>query len=181
MLSQGVPMLLGGDEWGRTQGGNNNAWCQDNEISWFNWDERDEDLIEFSRRLIELRLLHPVFRRTKFFEGKGEQLPDVWWMRPDGRRMTRRDWDNTNARAIGVFLNGEEVKSETTHGDEVRDESFLLLFNAHFEDITFRLPARRFGTHWEVALTTGSCEGERLVPGADVKVENRSITVLRRA
>jgi isoamylase len=179
-LSQGVPMLLGGDEFGRTQGGNNNAWCQDNEISWFNWKKCDEDLLAFSRQLIALRRAHPVFRRTKFFEGKGERLPDVWWMRPDGRRMTRRDWDNTESRAIGVFLNGEELKAETKDGERVRDESFLLLFNAHFEDITFRLPARRFGAHWEVALTTGSFEGERLVPGADVLVETRSIAVLRR-
>jgi glycogen operon protein len=173
-------MLLGGDEWGRTQGGNNNAWCQDNEISWFNWEQWDQDLLAFTRQLIALRRAHPVFRRTKFFEGKGEQLPDVWWMRPDGRRMTRRDWDNTESRAIGVFLNGEELRAETKDGERVRDESFLLLFNAHFEDITFRLPARRFGAHWEVALTTGWFEGRRLVPGADVVVETRSIAVLRR-
>ncbi|MFL5962393.1 MAG: glycogen debranching protein GlgX [Gaiellaceae bacterium] len=179
-LSQGVPMLLGGDEWGRTQGGNNNAWCQDNEISWLDWEQCDPDLLAFSRQLIALRRAHPVFRRTKFFEGKGEQLPDVWWMRPDGRRMTRRDWDNTESRAIGVFLNGEELKAETKDGEEVRDESFLLLFNAHFEDITFRLPARRFGAHWDEVLTTGRFEGDRLVPGADVLVETRSVAVLRR-
>jgi isoamylase len=179
-LSQGVPMLLGGDEWGRTQGGNNNAWCQDNEISWFNWERCDQDLLAFARQLIALRRAHPVFRRTKFFEGKGEQLPDVWWMRPDGRRMTRRDWDNTESRAIGVFLNGEELRAETSDGEEVRDESFLLLFNAHFEDITFRLPARRFGAHWESVLATGRFAGDRLTPGADVVVETRSIAVLRR-
>jgi isoamylase len=180
LLSQGVPMLLGGDEWGRTQGGNNNAWCQDNEISWFNWDQSDQEMLAFARQLIALRNAHPVFRRTKFFEGKGEQLPDVWWMRPDGRRMTRRDWDNTESRTIGVFLNGEELRAETKDGEEVRDDSFLLLFNAHFEDITFRLPARRFGAHWEVVLTTGRFEGDRLTPGADVLVETRSIAVLRR-
>jgi glycogen operon protein len=179
-LSQGVPMLLGGDEWGRTQRGSNNAWCQDNEISWFDWDQCDPELIAFSRQLIALRRSHPVFRRTKFFEGKGEQLPDVWWMRPDGRRMTRRDWDNTESRTIGVFLNGEELRAETKDGEEVRDESFLLLFNAHFEDITFRLPARRFGAHWEVVLTTGRFESDRLTPGSDVLVETRSIAVLRR-
>jgi isoamylase len=180
LLSQGVPMLLGGDEWGRTQGGNNNAWCQDNEISWFNWEQCDQDVLAFTRRLIALRQAHPVFRRTKFFEGKGERLPDVWWMRPDGRRMTRRDWDNTESRAIGVFLNGEELNAETKDGEEVRDDSFLLLFNAHFEDITFRLPARRFGAHWEVVLTTGRFAGTRLAPGADVVVELRSIAVLQR-
>jgi glycogen operon protein len=180
-LSQGVPMLLGGDEWGRSQGGNNNAWCQDNDISWFDWASADGELFEFTRRLIDLRLRHPVFRRTKFFEGKGEVLPDVWWMRPDGRRMTRRDWDNLESRAIGVFLNGNELRAETTHGDEVRDDSFLILFNAHFEDISFRLPARRFGTRWEVVVATGACRAERLAPGVEATVEQRSLAVLRRA
>jgi glycogen operon protein len=181
LLSQGVPMLLGGDEWGRSQGGNNNAWCQDNELSWFQWDRADGELLAFVRRLIELRRAHPVFRRTKFFEGKGEVLPDVWWMRPDGRRMTRRDWDNLESRAIGVFLNGDELQAENAYGEEVRDESFLILFNAHFESVPFRLPARRFGTRWELVLSTGSLDGDRLVPGADVTVESRSLAVFRRA
>jgi glycogen operon protein len=179
-LSQGVPMLLGGDELGRTQGGNNNAWCQDNDISWFDWTSVDHDLREFTQRLIALRLAHPVFRRTKFLEGTGTVLPDVWWMRPDGRRMTRRDWDNTESRAIGVFLNGDELRDETTHGEEIRDDSFLLLFNAHYEDISFRLPARRFGTRWAIELSTGSCHAERLVPGSEVGVQSRSVAILRR-
>jgi glycogen operon protein len=180
LLSQGVPMILGGDEWGRSQGGNNNAWCQDNEISWFDWNSTDDDLLEFTRQLIDLRRRHPVFRRTRFFEGHGEQLPDVWWMRPDGRRMTRRDWENTEARAIGVFLNGDELDAQSPEGEEVRDDSFLLLFNAHFEEISFRLPARRFGTHWEVELSTGKWSADRLTPGQDVTVEARSIVLLRR-
>ena len=181
LLSQGVPMLLGGDEIGRTQGGNNNAWCQDNEISWIDWASCDDQLLAFVQRLIELRRDHPVVRRTKFFEGTGEQLPDVWWMRPDGRRMTRRDWDNTESRAIGVFMNGDELDTQTQTGEEVRDDTFLLLFNAHFEDIAFRLPARRFGARWELVLATGRCECERFVPGADVEVEARSLAVFRRA
>jgi len=180
LLSQGVPMLLGGDELGRTQDGNNNAWCQDNELSWFDWESADHELLAFARRLIELRRSHPVFRRSRFFQGRGERLPDVWWMRPDGRRMTRRDWENADARAIGVFLNGDEVAAEARHGEELRDDSFLVLFNAHFEELAFRLPARRFGTHWEIELATGRCEAERLVPGADVVVEARSLAVLRR-
>jgi glycogen operon protein len=181
LLSQGVPMLLGGDEWGRSQGGNNNAWCQDNEISWFDWERCDADLLGFARELIALRRSHPVFHRTKFFEGKGDVLPDVWWMRPDGRRMTRRDWDNLESRAIGVFLNGDELGTETPRGEEVRDDSFLILFNAHFEEMSFRLPARRFGTRWEVVFSTGELNGDRLVPGADVTIENRSVAVFRRA
>jgi isoamylase len=181
LLSQGVPMLLGGDEWGRSQQGNNNAWCQDNDLSWFDWQSCDEGLLEFTRRLLQLRREHPVFRRTTFFEGKGEVLPDVWWMRPDGRRMTRRDWDNLESRAIGVFLNGDELHRETSRGQEVRDDSFLLLFNAFFEEIPFRLPARRFGTRWDVVLATGDWSGDRLVSGAEVTIESRSLAVLRRA
>src|SRR5205814_9372510 len=123
LLSQGVPMLLGGDELGRTQRGNNNAWCQDNELSWLDWEHPDGELFEFTRRLIALRRQHPVFRRTKFFGGKGEQLPDVWWMRPDGRRMTRRDWDNKEGGAIGVFLNGDELHMQDAHGEDLRDDS----------------------------------------------------------
>jgi len=180
LLSQGVPMLVGGDEWGRSQGGNNNAWCQDNEISWLDWNTCDPELLVFTKGLIELRRRHPVFHRTRFFDGKGRRLPDVWWMRPDGRRMTRRDWEHADGRAIGVFLNGEELGTETRTGEPMRDDSFLMLFNAHFEEIPFRLPARRFGTRWELVLATGRCDGDRLVPGADVVVESRSLALLRR-
>jgi isoamylase len=180
ILSQGVPMLLGGDEAGRTQHGNNNAWCQDNELSWVDWENVDQELLEFTRKLIKFRQEHPVCRRTRFFEGTGEQLPDVWWMRPDGRRMTRRDWENDGARAIGVFLNGDELGSETPHGEPLRDDSFLMFFNAHFEQVDFRLPARRFGTHWELELATGTCEFKELTPGASVLVESRSVVVFRR-
>jgi glycogen operon protein len=101
-------------------------------------------------------------------------------MRPDGRRMTRRDWDNGDARAIGVFLNGDELGARTTRGEEVRDDSFMILFNAHFEDVAFRLPARRFATRWEVEFATGRADAPRLTPGAAVTVESRSLVVLRR-
>jgi glycogen operon protein len=181
LLSQGVPMVLGGDELGRTQRGNNNAWCQDNEISWFDWASADKELLEFTRRVIRLRRDHPVFRRMTFFEGRGAELPDVWWMRPDGRRMTRRDWDDSGGRAIGVFLNGDEIETLTPQGEAVRDDSFLVLFNVHFEDVAFRLPARRFATRWELELATGRCDGDRLVPGATVTIESRSLALLRRA
>jgi glycogen operon protein len=183
-LSQGVPMLLGGDELGRTQRGNNNAWCQDNEISWYDWEHRDEALTEFTRRLISLRKTHPVFRRTTFFQGRGDELPDVWWMRPDGRKMTQRDWRNGAARAIGVFLNGDELAMQTTRGEEVHDESFLLLFNAHDAPIPFRMPTRRFGARWKLELSTAdpdADEGSRSWGAReDVEVDARSILVLRR-
>src|SRR5581483_10097139 len=154
-LSQGVPMLLGGDELGRTQQGNNNAWCQDNELSWFDWelDEERERLLEFTRALIAYRARHPVFRRRTFFTGaspRGSGVPDIWWFRPDGRKMTQRDWSRPEARAIGVFLNGDEIPTPGPHGEAVVDDSFLLLFNAHHEPIAFRLPTRRLGARWLV-------------------------------
>jgi len=181
LVSQGVPMLLGGDEFGRTQHGNNNAWCQDNELSWFDWEAMDDELLEFTRRAIRLRQEHPVFRRTRFLEGTGTHLPDVWWMRPDGRRMGRREWEDAGVRAIGVFLNGDELATQNDRGEPLHDDSFLLLFNAHFEEIQFRFPARRFGTHWELELATGWCTFGRATPGAEAVVESRSLAVFRRA
>jgi isoamylase len=184
LLSQGVPMLLGGDELGRTQRGNNNAWCQDNELSWFDWASADESLLEFVRELIQLRRDHPVFRRATFLSGRetrGSGLPDVWWFRPDGRRMTQRDWRREDAFALGVFLNGDEIPSRTPQGEEIVDDSFLLLFNAHSEPVTFTLPTRRFGSHWSPLLTTAEGEANGVVPArAEVNAPDRSLLVLRR-
>jgi isoamylase len=187
LLSQGVPMLLGGDELSRTQDGNNNAWCQNNEISWFDWNLGDDEraLVEFVRRLIELRRTHPIFRRTRFFAGSGRDLPDVWWMRPDGRKMTQRDWRNPAARSIGVFLNGDELQMTTPRGEDVRDESFLMLFNAHHDPLTFRMPTRRFGQRWELELSTADPEadGDEAPSWAareELEVESRSIVLLRK-
>ena len=142
-------MILGGDECGRSQSGNNNAWCQDNELSWFDWSTGDTELEAFTEQLIRLRREHPVFRRAAFLTGREVRdsgLPDVWWFRPDGRRMTHKDWQREDARTLGVFLNGQEIPSRTPHGEEIVDDSFLLLFNAHFEPVTFTLPTRRFGS-----------------------------------
>jgi len=189
LLSQGVPMLLGGDELARTQHGNNNAYCQDNELSWFSWelDERKERLLEFTRRLIHFRAAHPVFRRTQFLTGDsplGSGLPDSWWFRPDGRKMTRRDWGDGELRSVGLFLNGEEIPARTRQGDAVTDESFLLLFNSGHEPVTFRLPPRRFGARWKLELSTAEPqveEGERSWPArGEVEVGDRAIVLLRR-
>jgi isoamylase len=186
-LSQGVPMLLGGDELARTQGGNNNAWCQDNEISWFDWELDDDkrELLDFTRRLIYMRRHHPAFRRRFFLQGtsvEGSGLPDVWWFRPDGRRMTRRDWENGEMRWLGMFLNGDELHETTSRGEPIGDESFLVLFNAHHEPVTFQLPARRFGTRWKLELSTADPHAEeRSFAARDpVEVESRSLLVLRR-
>jgi isoamylase len=189
-LSLGVPMLLGGDELGRSQGGNNNAYCQDNEISWFDWtlDERQERLLAFTRRVIALRRAHPVFRRDEFLAGQeamGSGLPDVWWFRPDGRRMTRRNWQDRDARALGVFLNGREIGRQTPEGERVEDDSFLLLLNAHHEPVVFTLPPRRFGARWAVELATAEPERRDEGPTAgardELTVESRSLLLLRRA
>jgi glycogen operon protein len=189
LLSQGVPMLLGGDEFGRTQHGNNNAWCQDNEISWYDWDLGDgqREQLEFTKRLIQLRKQHPVFRRARFLAGRelqGSGLPDVWWFRPDGRRVTRTDWEDREAHVLGVFLNGEEIADTGPHGEPVRDDSFVLLINAHFEDVEFTLPVRRFGAAWEHELSTddpGLPSGaERFAARGRVMVPSRSVRLLRR-
>jgi isoamylase len=184
-LSQGVPMLLGGDEFGRSQSGNNNAWCQDTELSWFRWDEADEGLIEFVRRLIVLRQAHPVFRRRTFLTGgesKGSGLPDVWWFRPDGRRMTQKDWQRPDAHTLGVFLNGAEIPERTADGADIEDASFLLLFNAYGEPITFTLPTRRFGARWNLELATSNGLPEGPFPArSQVTLEGRSLVLLRRA
>ncbi|HUY70698.1 MAG TPA: glycogen debranching protein GlgX [Gaiellaceae bacterium] len=184
-LSQGVPMLLGGDESGRTQRGNNNAWCQDNEISWLEWglDEPRERMLSFCQRLIALRRRHPVFRRSHFLTGtavNGSGLPDVWWFRPDGLRMRRQDWPG--GTALGVFLNGDEIPDRSRDGLRVLDDSFLMLLNAGAEEIGFRLPPPRFGRRWVLELTTADPEATGLDYAArtGLRVETRSLVLLRR-
>jgi glycogen operon protein len=183
-LSQGVPMLLSGDERCRTQHGNNNAYCQDNELSWLHWELDDgcASLLEFTKQLIRLRQEHPAFRRNTFLGGVGRNsgLPDVYWFRPDGRRMTRRDWD-TGPPLLGVFLNGAELGTRTPQGKLLEDDSFLILFNAHHEDAVFTLPPRRFGTRWKLELTTSDREmPERRSARDEVTLESRSLCVFRR-
>jgi len=187
-VSQGTPMLLGGDEIGRTQRGNNNAWCQDNELSWFDWSEsaNKDRLREFTKRLIALRREHPVFRRESFLRGqevKGSGLPDVWWFRADGLKMTRRDWQG-GEHVLGMFLNGREITTPGPHGEDVKDDSFLLLFNAHDEDRSFMLPRRRFGAQWALELSTADPEAPvgSAAYGARTQVDvmSRSLVILKR-
>ena len=189
LLSHGVPMVLAGDELGRTQAGNNNAYCQDNETSWVDWelDERADGLHAFTRRLIVLRHEHPVFRRPTFLTGTEREdsgAPDVWWFRPDGRAMTRRDWDRGDASAIGAFLNGAEMMAETREGEAIIDDSFLVLFNAWRDWLSFRLPPVRFGRRWSLELSTADpslAPGTWEVPGrGQVEVDGRSLLLLRR-
>ncbi|HET7523095.1 MAG TPA: glycogen debranching protein GlgX, partial [Acidimicrobiales bacterium] len=160
-LSQGVPMLLGGDELGRTQGGNNNAYCQDNETSWYDWSAVDRDLLEWTRNLIELRRRHPVFRRRRFFQGHpvrgprtDDKLPDIGWFRPDGEEMTDNDWAVGYAKSLGVFLNGAAIPDPDPHGRPVVDDSFFLIFNSWENELDFILPEARWSPQWEVVLDT---------------------------
>ncbi len=186
LLSQGVPMMLAGDEFSRSQQGNNNAWCQDNEISWIDWnhDESALALRAFTSRLLELRREHPVFRRSRFFAGSGdgEGLPDVWWFRPDGRRMTQRDWRREDARSLGVFLNGAKLAETDPEGRELIDRSFLVIFNAHHEDVEFRLPSASYGRRWSLCLSTAEPQLERgaweRAPRDGVTAAARSLLVL---
>jgi glycogen operon protein len=158
LLSQGVPMFPAGDEFDRSQQGNNNAWCQDNEISWLHWDHDDQQrqLLAFVKRLLVLRHEHPVFRRTRFLIGSesGEGLPDAWWFRPDGRRMTQRDWRRGDAHSIGIFLNGAKLGDTNSRGEPIFDNSVLIIFNAYHEDVEFRLPNASFGRRWQLVLST---------------------------
>jgi isoamylase len=185
-LSQGVPMLSGGDELCRTQRGNNNAWCQDNEISWYDWelDERRERLLAFTRRVIQLRRDHPVFRRPHFLLGRttnGSGLPDVWWVRSDGLRMAQHDWQRGGS-VLGVFLNGQEIPDRTADGERIADDSFLVLLNAGPADAIFRLPPSRFGRHWTLELSTAdpTLDGVAYKYRQSLTLEARSMVVLRR-
>jgi len=155
-LSQGVPMLLGGDEIGRTQGGNNNAYCQDNEISWYNWRDADWDLFEFAAGLIRLRQAHPVFRRRRFFLGRaihGIEVGDIGWFRPDGQEMSEEDWQAGYAKSLTVYLNGQALQELDVRGQRLVDSSFYLMFNAHYEPLTFTIP-QGLGAKWVKVLDT---------------------------
>ncbi len=185
-LSQGVPMLLGGDEIGRTQRGNNNAYCQDNEISWFDWEHADQELLEFTRRLIRLRQEHPVFRRRRWFQGRpihGQDVHDIGWFTPAGEEMSEEDWQLDFAKSVGVFLNGQAITSPGPMGERIVDDSFYLLFNAHHEQLPFVLPAREGACGWVKILDTSEAvtteESKVYLPGEPISVYARSLMVMR--
>jgi glycogen operon protein len=189
LLSQGVPMLVAGDESGRTQRGNNNAWCQDNEISWVNWelDEQGRDLLEFTRQLIKIFHQHPVLRRRKFFQGRqirGAEIKDISWFRPDGQEMTEDDWRNEQARSLAVRLAGDAIDEVDERGRRVTDDTLLLLLNAHHRGVSFTLPAHRQGVTWEQLLDTRESFGRRrtrraVKGGGTYRIEARSLALFR--
>ncbi|HJE60373.1 MAG TPA: glycogen debranching protein GlgX, partial [Nocardiopsis listeri] len=200
-LSQGVVMLSHGDEVGRTQGGNNNAYCQDNEISWIDWEGAglageypENDLLDYVRELARLRREHPVFRRRRFFrgspvegglpgEGSGQDgLPDISWLRRDGSAMEGGDWNSTD-RALGVFLNGDAITEPDPRGRTIRDDSFLLLLNSGPQSVEFKLPGTEYGMAWETVLDTAEPDvGGRpfVTAGCPVRVIDRALMLLRR-
>jgi isoamylase len=191
-LSQGVPMLLGGDELGRTQRGNNNAYCQDSEISWFDWGAADAELLDFTRKLTTFRQKHPIFRRRGWFLGKpirvkkgGPVLPDIEWFTPEGEDMTDEHWQTALSRSLQVFLNGHGLSLPDDHGEPIFDETFLVVFHAHPENQRFTLPAAAFGATWERVMDTerGFAEGaerDRHAAGSEIEVLARSLWLLRR-
>jgi glycogen operon protein len=182
-LSQGVPMLLAGDEIGHTQGGNNNVYCQDNPISWIDWENADGNLLEFVQSLIRFQHSHPVFRRRRWFQGRpirGKELADIHWFKPSGEEMLDQDWQTSYAKSLGVFLNGKAIPSPTQKGERVTDDNFCVLFNAHWETIQFTLP-QKWGSRWlKVFDTAENCAPSTTFgPGERVQVTARSIVVLQ--
>jgi isoamylase len=206
LLSQGVPMLLAGDEAGRTQGGNNNAYCQDNEITWHDWEHVDDELLEFTRALIQIRRGHAVFRRPRWFKGRGAEPPpegdaipkavreqssgepevatDIEWFSPDGTRMSDEHWNTGFAKSLGVFLNGKGIASFDANGNQLVDDTFYVLFNAHYEPLAFRLPAPEWGKCWRVIVDTQEpVVGQRESchqAGTELTVAARSVVLLQR-
>lgn len=185
LLSQGVPMLLGGDEIGRTKKGNNNTYCQDNELSWFDWDHVDENLRDFTTRLIDLRKSHPVFRRRGWFQGRSiHGQPDIGWYRPDGSEMVGHDWDAVQGRSLQVFLSGQ-LNQMDRRGEPVLDDDFLVLFHGDGEPAVFHLAVAEQDRPWQLVLDTAEepTAGEAHEPrdvGSEINAQGRSVIVLSR-
>ncbi len=190
MLSQGVPMLLAGDEIGRTQRGNNNAYCQDNEASWFDWEQADENLLAFTCELTSLRREHAVFRRRRWFQGRaihGSEVSDIAWFRPDGTPMADDDWNAAFAKTLGVFLNGEALPDLDSRGRPVHSASFYMVFNAHAEPLRITLPEAAWGRRWRLRLDTArdrlyadNSDAPAFKAGDWIEALDRSLLLLRR-
>ena len=187
LLSQGVPLLSGGDEIGRTQRGNNNAYCQDNSISWYDWEHVDEGLLDFCRKLIRFRREHPAFRRRRWFHGRsihGSGVRDIAWFTLEGVQMDEQDWGQGFAKSLGIFVNGQTIPNPYPRGEPVVDDNFYLIVNAHHEPLTFTLPEADWGEPWLEVLDTGKGwveEGTAIPAGGRVAVAARSLVLLRHA
>jgi isoamylase len=187
LLSQGVPMLLHGDEMGRTQQGNNNGYCQDSELTWINWESIDQPLVEFTSAVNALRAKHPTFRRSRFFDGRpvlrgeGERLPDIVWLDPEGENMKPEAWEAGFGRSVGVFLNGDGIQGKDSRGRRITDVNFLLYFNAHDDTVKFTLPSDEYAPAWDVMIDTAghNADTEPVNAGEPLPVEAKSLVVLR--
>ena len=185
LLSQGVPMLLGGDELGRTQSGNNNAYCQDNEISWYDWKHVDDEFVGWCQRILQLRRDHPVFRRRRWFEGRRIRgIEDLAWLRPDGEEMNDDDWETGYARSVGVFLNGGSIPTPDAYGERVVDATFLVIFNAGDQPLDWTVPGPEWSRRWTIELNTadpriGATRTVNARARAMLSVPERSMMVLR--
>jgi glycogen operon protein len=189
LISQGVPMILHGDEIGRTQNGNNNGYAQDNELSWIHWDKADAPLMEFVAAIAHLRKEHPTFRRSRFFDGRpvrraqGEPLPDIGWLAPDGNAMAPEDWDSGFGRSIGVFLNGGGIRGKDMRGEPITDVHFLILLNAHTESVEFTLPEDEYASAWEIVVDTAGAgvSTDPRMAGDTVTAQAVSALILRQS
>src|ERR1700734_3709007 len=189
LLSQGVPMISHGDELGRTQNGNNNGFCQDNELTWVHWDKADTKLLEFTRSVSALRAAHPLLDRRRFFKGVPVRRrgavgqPDISWFRPDGSEMSDEDWDSGFGKSVAVYLNGLGIPDHDARGQRVTDDSFFLCFNAHHEPIEFRLPPGEFGRTWlpvvDTAEATNPVDRQPIPAGDTVQLAARATVVLQ--
>jgi isoamylase len=186
-LSQGVPMLCGGDEAGRSKGGNNNTYCQDNELTWQEWTrtEEQERMLEFTCKLIAFRNEHPIFHRPKFFQGKEviDDLKDINWLRPDGGEMDGGDWDNLATRAFGILLSGDDMGVTTFEGQPITDDTFYLCFNAYHEKLPFHLPGKE-SVSWQLVLDTAEPDGfvmdaPEQIAGSEFTLQGRSFSLFK--
>jgi isoamylase len=184
-ISQGVPMVVAGDEISRTQNGNNNAYCQDNEISWLDWEKADKDLLEFTKKVIRLRREHPTFCRRRWFQGqkiKGVGVEDISWFLPSGEEMSEEHWSQDFAKSLGVVLDGRGIHSPGPKGEKILDDSFYIIFNAYHEQLEFALPAAKYGKSWTKIIDTSvsQLEKEESYPAEQrIAVEGRSIVILK--
>jgi glycogen operon protein len=182
LLSQGTPMVVAGDEFGRTQNGNNNAYCQDNEISWLNWENTDQDMLAFTRKVIQIRKDHPAFRRRRWFKGEPiKGLEDIAWFLPDGTEMSDENWNHDFAKSLGVFLNGQGLHYVNPVGEKVTDDNFYLIFNAHFEAVEYKIPSKIYNKEWTKILDTSevNTELQKLNEKDTLEVQGRSIILLQ--
>lgn len=191
LLSQGLPMIVGGDEFGRTQHGNNNAYCQDNEVSWINWPaiaDEDRSFLEFVKFLIRLRKEHIVFHRARFLHARhirGTEIQDISWFNPDGSEMSNGDWDDGLRRDLGVLIRGEAGEYHlTAQGEPQPDDSFFMIFNAHHEPVKWTLPALSVGRNWSLLVDTNAdnatANTETFEDGSPYTVPERSLIVMVR-